>query len=447
MDKAASLWKMLDDMAESDPEQYKAFMQDQMAGVSGGGKKQAVTEVPTESFCVRLRLEGGAALFVNVCSHSRIKPPAADDYGSVPIALGVPRMVEETSAARKKPCKEPSFAVDVVVSGTTTRRAEMDEGYREELAGLAAQCARDTLSQRHLLPRLILAGYRLLPSSEGKYKGEPQPFVDIQGGGGRGGGGGGGGGGEDGSGPMGGLPMGVLEQLAGIAGLGGGGGKGGAGGAAELAAAAAAAAAGGFTGMGGGKGGGGTGGGGERGGGGRGGGGRGRGGGGGIEVATRAAEEDTEDAFGGELRMPGAGGGTRGGGGQATAGGTNGAASGAGGAGGGAGSGAPRKPLIEVVEVTDAGAQEEEPAHTISIEAEGGGEGGGGGVMRLAVQVPRVAGVGELDLELGAEAVSLRAEGLYRLQLALPRRVDADAATCKFDKKRRVLNVAMPLAA
>ena len=145
--------------------------------------------------------------------------------------------------------------------------------------------------------------------------------------------------------------------------------------------------------------------------------------------------------------MPGAGGGTRGGGGQATAGGTNGAASGAGGAGGGAGSGAPRKPLIEVVEVTDAGAQEEEPAHTISIEAEGGGEGGGGGVMRLAVQVPRVAGVGELDLELGAEAVSLRAEGLYRLQLALPRRVDADAATCKFDKKRRVLNVAMPLAA
>ena len=105
----------------------------------------------------------------------------------------------------------------------------------------------------------------------------------------------------------------------------------------------------------------------------------------------------------------------------------------------------PRKPLIEVMDVTDAGAQEEEPAYTLS-HADADGEGSEGGALRLSVQVPRVGSVAEIEVELGEEAVSLRAEGLYRLQLALPRRVRADDAACKFDRKRRVLNVTMPLA-
>ena len=124
MDQAASIWKMLDDMAESNPEQYKQFMQEQMSGMGGNGAKQKVSEIPTESFCVRIR----GALF-----KPPIKPPTAEESGTVSVAIGVPRAVEEPKKKKKQQqsieSKLHSFAVDVVVSGSTTRRAEMDEGF------------------------------------------------------------------------------------------------------------------------------------------------------------------------------------------------------------------------------------------------------------------------------------------------------------------------------
>ena len=42
--------------------------------------------------------------------------------------------------------------------------------------------------------------------------------------------------------------------------------------------------------------------------------------------------------------------------------------------------------------------------------------------------------------------VSLSAEGLYELQLALPVTGVSDTAGCRFDKKRRVLTVTIPVA-
>ena len=70
------------------------------------------------------------------------------------------------------------------------------------------------------------------------------------------------------------------------------------------------------------------------------------------------------------------------------------------------------------------------------------------GWLRLSVQLPRIAAVGEIDIELGDTAVNLTtAEGLYELRLPLPTPVDSDAAKCKWDKKRRVLTVTMPTTA
>ena len=109
--------------------------------------------------------------------------------------------------------------------------------------------------------------------------------------------------------------------------------------------------------------------------------------------------------------------------------------------GGGGESGAagapPKKPLIEVVDASDA--TEETPTYDLSCDDDAR-------ALRLVVPLPRVSGVGDLDLEMGEAAVALRAEGVYKLDVALPKPVLADDAKCKFDKKRRVLTLTMPLA-
>ena len=54
MQSAQAMWKMLDDMAASDPEEYDNFLKSQMQGMDGGGVA-AVTpkesEVPLAAFC------------------------------------------------------------------------------------------------------------------------------------------------------------------------------------------------------------------------------------------------------------------------------------------------------------------------------------------------------------------------------------------------------------
>ena len=64
----------------------------------------------------------------------------------------------------------------------------------------------------------------------------------------------------------------------------------------------------------------------------------------------------------------------------------------------------------------------------------------------LRVELPRLASAAELDAQVGERAVTLLAEGLYRLELALPSAVLSDDARCRFDRKRRVLTVTMPRA-
>ena len=100
-----------------------------------------------------------------------------------------------------------------------------------------------------------------------------------------------------------------------------------------------------------------------------------------------------------------------------------------------------------IEEISSAPATVEEPEHALSVE-EADEAGGSTSVLRLVVSLPRVAAVSEIDLEMGAWAVSLTAaDGSYALKVSLPRAVDQDVAKCKFDKKRRVLTLTMPARA
>lgn len=64
----------------------------------------------------------------------------------------------------------------------------------------------------------------------------------------------------------------------------------------------------------------------------------------------------------------------------------------------------------------------------------------------VKVVLPLVASAGDIDAEIVKGSVfELTVEGLYAMQAVLPASIDEDAMSCKFDKKKRVLTVKLPV--
>ena len=382
MANAQHMWSFLDELSESNPEEYEAFLKGQMQSAKEAKPKATMPEV---GFCVRLRTQSGVALLVNVCSHVNIKPPSSTPDGSIPLCVGVPRACEHKG--------QPAHAVDLLVSSEVLDRATTNAAYREEMAALAADCAKGMLTEARLLPEALKPGYQVLPlhgAAATKYSGTLQPFVDARGpppsddGDGN----------EEadamaGLGGGGGMPASLMQQLAGM-GMGGGGSGGGSsggsggGGGGMPDMAEMIKHMGGMGGMGGGKGG--------KGGGGKGGGGGGKGGGGGgggsgarrEQSAPPAGRNDEELSA---LKLPGSGSmpssGSGGGAASAAAGGAPSAPQPMG----------PARPLVQ--ELSSAEAPLVTPTHELQAE---------GDVLRLCVQLPRPS---ELHKSCRAEPVLL----------------------------------------
>ena len=393
MQGANTLWKMMDDMAANDPEAYEKFLKQQMvaAGVAGGVAEVKKPETPLAAFCVRLRLEGGMAIFANVCHHTRIQAPSAVKDGTIPIAVGIPREVMHKTTK--------GFALDLVVHVEVTRRCEVDPSFREEIAALVSECVRDAVGRHRLLPgKLILPGFRALPASDARYVGTPQPFVDAAGppkapasGSDS----------AEGSG-LGSMPAFVQQMIGGMGAKGGG-----AGGSKAVSGGAKAGTSGARPGV--------------------------------ATSSTRATHEadETSELIRG-LKLPGGRDGPSPAGTSASA---SSAADGMSVAAlstqmppPGAPPAPPRKPLVQ--ELSSSEAVEETPEHELLAEED---------ALTLVVRVPRVTVVSDLDVEIGEALVCVRAEGVYALELPLPKTIRSDDAKCKFDKKKRVLTIAMPL--
>jgi HSP20 family molecular chaperone IbpA len=393
MQGANTLWKMMDEMAANDPEAYEKFLKQQMvaAGVAGGVAEVKKPETPLAAFCVRLRLEGGMAIFANVCHHTRIQAPSAVKDGTIPIAVGIPREVMHKTTK--------GFALDLVVHVEVTRRCEVDPSFREEIAALVSECVRDAVGRHRLLPgKLILPGFRALPASDARYVGTPQPFVDAAGppkapasGSGS----------AEGSG-LGSMPAFVQQMIGGMGAKGGG-----AGGSKAVSGGAKAGTSGARPGV--------------------------------ATSSTRATHEadETSELIRG-LKLPGGRDGPSPAGTSASA---SSAADGMSVAAlstqmppPGAPPAPPRKPLVQ--ELSSSEAVEETPEHELLAEED---------ALTLVVRVPRVTVVSDLDVEIGEALVCVRAEGVYALELPLPKTIRSDDAKCKFDKKKRVLTIAMPL--
>ena len=174
MANAQHLWSFLDELSENNPEEYAAFLKGQMESARQAKPKPTMPEV---GFCVRLRTQsGGVAFLVNVCSHVNIQPPSSTPDGSIPLCVGVPRACEHKG--------KPAHAVDLLVNSEVLDRATTNAAYREEMAALAADCAKGTLTEARLLPEALKPGYQVLPlhgADAIKYSGTLQPFVDARG--------------------------------------------------------------------------------------------------------------------------------------------------------------------------------------------------------------------------------------------------------------------------
>ena len=174
MANAQHLWSFLDELSENNPEEYAAFLKGQMESARQAKPKPTMPEV---GFCVRLRTQsGGVAFLVYVCSHVNIQPPSSTPDGSIPLCVGVPRACEHKG--------KPAHAVDLLVNSEVLDRATTNAAYREEMAALAADCAKGTLTEARLLPEALKPGYQVLPlhgADAIKYSGTLQPFVDARG--------------------------------------------------------------------------------------------------------------------------------------------------------------------------------------------------------------------------------------------------------------------------
>ena len=66
--------------------------------------------------------------------------------------------------------------------------------------------------------------------------------------------------------------------------------------------------------------------------------------------------------------------------------------------------------------------------------------------MIITVECPHAATVGDIDVQVADREIFVDAEGQQPLQLPLERAVDVDSLSAKFNKKRRLLTLAIRLA-
>ena len=66
----------------------------------------------------------------------------------------------------------------------------------------------------------------------------------------------------------------------------------------------------------------------------------------------------------------------------------------------------------------------------------------------IAVQLPLVTSAGSIDAEIvQGRDFELDVEGIYRLRARLPVTINEEEMACRFDKKKKVLTVKIPVAA
>ncbi|XP_049634900.1 PIH1 domain-containing protein 2 [Suncus etruscus] len=126
------LWNLLDDLAESNPESYKKFIQQQLKE----GKE--IWASPEPQFCLETRIlkPKERKLFINFCQWKRIPSPQSATH-PVPIRVGKPEDMSETS--------DIYTVINVAFNPDILQAAEKDQVRKNELIQMVIKCIEEKL--------------------------------------------------------------------------------------------------------------------------------------------------------------------------------------------------------------------------------------------------------------------------------------------------------------
>ncbi|XP_029813170.1 PIH1 domain-containing protein 2 isoform X1 [Suricata suricatta] len=142
-------WNLLDDLAESNPEGYKKFIQQQLK------EGKPLCAAPEPQLCLQTRIlkPKEKVLFINLCQWERIPAPQSNTH-PVPLSVGRPEDMSETS--------DVCTVIDVAYSPDVLQAAEKDQVKKDQLIRMAMKCIEEklqlTLSHSYSITKFRIKG-------------------------------------------------------------------------------------------------------------------------------------------------------------------------------------------------------------------------------------------------------------------------------------------------
>ncbi|CAK6448771.1 unnamed protein product [Pipistrellus nathusii] len=130
--QVTQFWNLLDDLAESNPESYKSFIQQQLKE----GKQLCAAPEPQLCLQTRILKPKEKTLFINLCQWKRIPAPQSTT-DPVPLSVGRPEDMSETS--------DVYTVIDVAYNPDVLQAAEKDQVKKDQLIHMAMKCIEEQL--------------------------------------------------------------------------------------------------------------------------------------------------------------------------------------------------------------------------------------------------------------------------------------------------------------
>ncbi|XP_007537421.1 PIH1 domain-containing protein 2 [Erinaceus europaeus] len=147
--QVTQLWTLLDDLAESDPKNYKKFIQQQLQE----GKQLYAAPEPQLCLQTRMLKPKEKNIFINVCQWKRIPAPQSTSH-PVPVSVGKPEDMSEAS--------DVYTVIDVAYNPDVLHVAEQDQVKKHQLIQMTMKCIEEklqcTLSHAYHIAKFRIKG-------------------------------------------------------------------------------------------------------------------------------------------------------------------------------------------------------------------------------------------------------------------------------------------------
>uniref|UniRef100_A0A9L0JJ70 PIH1 domain containing 2 n=1 Tax=Equus asinus TaxID=9793 RepID=A0A9L0JJ70_EQUAS len=149
LSQVTQFWNLLDDLAESNPESYEKFIQQQLKE----GKQLCAAPEPQLCLQTRILKPKEKILFINLCGWKRIPAPQSTTH-PVPLSIGRPEDMSEAS--------DVYTVIDVAYNPDVLQAAEKDQVKKDQLIWMAMKCIEEqlqfTLSHSYHITKFRIKG-------------------------------------------------------------------------------------------------------------------------------------------------------------------------------------------------------------------------------------------------------------------------------------------------